>query len=301
VGRYISSGCNPADLGLESRAPAGVVLVASGRIHEGRLAGPLPEILEQLAGIASRIGAPLLIEADGARMLPLKAPADHEPAVPDFVNTIVVLAGLSGLGRPLSGEWVHRPERFSELSGLPLGAEITVEALERVLRHPEGGLKAAPPGSRRLVLFNQADTPVLQSAGNRLSLDLSGDYDGRIVAALGLDGAVYSVREPIAAVILAAGAATRMGAPKQLLDWKGKPLVVHAAEKALAAGCSPVVVVGGAAGDQVERAARTCRCASANPNGNRAEHRSSRRRSLGWQGSACSGWQLRNDAMPPLR
>ena len=49
-----------------------------------------------------------------------------------------------------------------------------------------------------------------------------------------------------AIVILAAGAATRMGRPKQLLDYGGSPLVRHAAQTALNAGCGPAVVVGGA-------------------------------------------------------
>ncbi|HEX5689734.1 MAG TPA: molybdenum cofactor cytidylyltransferase [Roseiflexaceae bacterium] len=55
----------------------------------------------------------------------------------------------------------------------------------------------------------------------------------------------------IAAIILAAGAASRMGQPKQLLDWHGKPLVRRAAETAGAANCDPVLVVVGAARDAV--------------------------------------------------
>ena len=48
------------------------------------------------------------------------------------------------------------------------------------------------------------------------------------------------------AVILAAGASTRMGEPKQLLELDGRPLVVRAAEAALASPAWPVVVVLGA-------------------------------------------------------
>jgi molybdenum cofactor cytidylyltransferase len=46
-----------------------------------------------------------------------------------------------------------------------------------------------------------------------------------------------------AAILLAAGSSTRMGRAKQLLDFRGKPLVRHAAESAIAAGCDPVIVV----------------------------------------------------------
>jgi molybdenum cofactor cytidylyltransferase len=49
-----------------------------------------------------------------------------------------------------------------------------------------------------------------------------------------------------ALILLAAGASSRMGAPKQLLDFHGKPMLRHVTEVALAAGCSPVIVVLGA-------------------------------------------------------
>lgn len=50
----------------------------------------------------------------------------------------------------------------------------------------------------------------------------------------------------IAAVVLAAGGARRMGRPKQLLPLGGKPLVWHAASVACRAGLDAVVVVTGA-------------------------------------------------------
>lgn len=50
----------------------------------------------------------------------------------------------------------------------------------------------------------------------------------------------------VAGIILAAGAASRMGQPKLLLPWKGRALIHHAAHTALAAGLDPVIVVAGA-------------------------------------------------------
>lgn len=55
----------------------------------------------------------------------------------------------------------------------------------------------------------------------------------------------------IAAILLAAGESTRMGEPKQLLDWQGQPLVAAQTEALLAAGCRPVVVVLGAHANRV--------------------------------------------------
>jgi molybdenum cofactor cytidylyltransferase len=46
-----------------------------------------------------------------------------------------------------------------------------------------------------------------------------------------------------AVIVLAAGASTRMGVPKQLIGLNGRPLLRHAVDIALAAACGPVVVV----------------------------------------------------------
>jgi len=50
----------------------------------------------------------------------------------------------------------------------------------------------------------------------------------------------------VGAVILAAGSSSRMGSPKQTLQYRGKSLLRRAALAALGAGCNPVVVVTGA-------------------------------------------------------
>lgn len=68
--------------------------------------------------------------------------------------------------------------------------------------------------------------------------------------------AVASSAQPLrfGAIILAAGASTRMGSPKQLLLLDGQPLIVHAAEAALGGGAWPVVVVLGAHAEKIRPA-----------------------------------------------
>ncbi|MEI6051730.1 MAG: NTP transferase domain-containing protein, partial [Opitutaceae bacterium] len=56
------------------------------------------------------------------------------------------------------------------------------------------------------------------------------------------------------AIILAAGASSRLGSPKQLLLLDGQPLVTRAAQAALTAGAWPVVVVLGAHAEKIRPA-----------------------------------------------
>ena len=76
----------------------------------------------------------------------LKAPADHEPVVPEWVTEVVVVAGLTGLGQPLTDDHVHRPELFGTLSGIAPGEPVTAEGLAAVLLSESGGLRGIPPG-----------------------------------------------------------------------------------------------------------------------------------------------------------
>ena len=59
--------------------------------------------------------------------------------------------------------------------------------------------------------------------------------------------------EPIVAVLLAAGGSTRMGQPKQLLNWRGRPLLMHTIAQLQEAGCDLVAVVLGAHRDECQR------------------------------------------------
>ncbi|WP_413171422.1 nucleotidyltransferase family protein [Anabaena azotica] len=55
----------------------------------------------------------------------------------------------------------------------------------------------------------------------------------------------------IAIIILAAGASTRMGEPKQLLPYQGRSLLSHTIESAIASVCHPVVLILGANAENI--------------------------------------------------
>jgi len=58
----------------------------------------------------------ILVEADGAKRLPLKAPAEHEPVIPPDTRLVIAVAGLDGAGKPIK-EAAFRPKQYAALCG----------------------------------------------------------------------------------------------------------------------------------------------------------------------------------------
>jgi molybdenum cofactor cytidylyltransferase len=106
----------------------------------------------------------ILNEADGSRMRAFKAPATHEPVIPETTTLVVPVVGADVFGQPLDADHVHRPELVGALSGATPGSPITPDIVARVLGHPQGGRKGVPPGARVVVLINKVENPSQRTA-----------------------------------------------------------------------------------------------------------------------------------------
>ncbi|MBL8089572.1 MAG: putative selenium-dependent hydroxylase accessory protein YqeC [Anaerolineales bacterium] len=219
------------------------IILLTGEIENEKTKPIDEETLNWLHIYCKNKNIPLLIEADGSRQKPIKAPADHEPPIPEFTDIVIHVTGLSALGKKLNDEHVHRAEIFSQLTNLQINESITAESIIKALTHPQGGLKNIPPHAKKIALLNQADTPELLSIGGSMAQKLLNHFDSVLVGSLQQDD--FQTFEKTAGVILAAGDSTRFGSPKQLLDWKGKPFIRHIAETALHADLQPVLVITG--------------------------------------------------------
>lgn len=104
----------------------------------------------------------VFLEADGAKGLPCKAPAAHEPVLLPQSDVLLAVAGLSALGRPL-GQVCFRPQLAAALLGVEPETRLTPELLAHLLASPQGGRKNC--GDRAFwAVLNQADTPALRQA-----------------------------------------------------------------------------------------------------------------------------------------
>ncbi len=159
-----------------------VMLVTGGDGH--KVTGPPPELVDRL--FADSDADYVIVEADGSRGKPLKAPAAHEPVIPATSTVVVILVGIDAVGRPLENV-AHRVEVAIEFTDLDADHRMTPTDCADVILHPDGALRSCPESARVIVGITK-----VRSEGDR--------------AAAGELAAIITSRRPdIGAVIISAG------------------------------------------------------------------------------------------------
>ncbi|MBQ3548493.1 MAG: putative selenium-dependent hydroxylase accessory protein YqeC [Oscillospiraceae bacterium] len=90
----------------------------------------------------------VLVEADGAKGMPLKAHADYEPVIPASANNTICVVGASGFNQPLRAV-CHRPEIYAAI--------LNCSDMKKVSPEMAAGVLSAEGGFDR-VFLNQTDT-----------------------------------------------------------------------------------------------------------------------------------------------
>jgi molybdenum cofactor cytidylyltransferase len=241
------------------------ILPLSGLIQENRsvlVTGPSaedepkwlglgPGMVLALRRLADKSQATLLIEADGARGRSLKAPDDHEPVIPTFTDLVLNVVGMDVIGQQVDSPLVHRPERVASVLGISGSDPITPSRLAALATSPQGGMKGVPTIAEFHVLLNKIDVAGGREDAQQIAAALlnSPRLRSAVLGSMREDRPVRRVYGRIAGIVLAAGGSRRMGRVKQLILWKGKPLVWHVVNAALESGLTSVVVV---LGDEAE-------------------------------------------------
>lgn len=191
----------------------------------------------------------LLIEADGARGLPLKAPYEHEPVIPPETSLVIPIASLSVLGQPLDAEHVYNPEAMIERYGFYEGSPVRSPWVAQVLRDDELGLRGVPERTRVIALLNAAPpSGYLRLRAHLIARMIlrSPRISGVAVGSARAADPISEVQRPIGAIVLAAGLSSRMGQSKPLLSWTGgKAIIEHIIDQLTLARIDHITVVTG--------------------------------------------------------
>lgn len=128
--------------------------------ENGKLQSP-PVCFDELRALCDYV----LVEADGAKGLALKAHAPHEPVIPEASNQTICVVGASGFGKPIY-KAAHRPALYAEKLGVPVDTIVTPELAAQLL---------AREALHTRVLVNQADSAALQAQARRFAAALDSE------------------------------------------------------------------------------------------------------------------------------
>lgn len=249
---FVSGEATPGELSEALDRIGHILITGAVDAGAGKAMGIPPALVTQLQ---TMLGQPIIvIEADGSRMRPFKAPAEHEPVIPPETALVVPVVGVDILGRTLSDEYVHRAARVADLAGVALGTPVTPEIVARVLSHSDGGLKNVPPAARAVALVNKVESAADLAGARRMAslLMQSGRFGAVVLGKVRRDPPVTEVWGRVAVVVLAAGQSRRMGQLKPVMPWGQDGTIIGEVVRRLqAAEVSEVIVVTGRDREQV--------------------------------------------------
>jgi probable selenium-dependent hydroxylase accessory protein YqeC len=128
------------------------VFVRSG-VKDGKSIGVRPSLCDGWFSDHSLCDV-VLVEADGARHRPFKAPANFEPVLPDQTTTVLAVIGADALGRVIADQ-CHRPLRVAAAAGCSPYERLTPARAATVLTSPYGSFKGCPTQARKVVVITK--------------------------------------------------------------------------------------------------------------------------------------------------
>lgn len=165
---------DPDDDEVQAGLAAGSPLMIWDRVDGSKAVGVDPQRCDHWGTLADHV----LVEADGSRRRPFKAPGPLEPEVPRSTTDLVSVIGIDAVGRVILDQ-CHRPLRVAGLAGCQPGERLTPERAATVLLHPRGMRRAQPSEARFHVVITkvndstQAATARLVSALTTMEPDLN--------------------------------------------------------------------------------------------------------------------------------
>jgi probable selenium-dependent hydroxylase accessory protein YqeC len=136
--------------------PGTIVCLGSGVLNDKeKLKGIDREFIDEI--YQKHLFDYIVVEADGSKRRPIKAPAHYEPVIPGETTRVIGVIGLDALGKTITEEFVHRPNLFCSITGKKMGATIDRKCIIDLILSEDGLFKDAPQGCKRYVLLNKAD------------------------------------------------------------------------------------------------------------------------------------------------
>lgn len=148
-------------------------IIAAGRsiAPKGKILGLDKNIIDFLH--QSDIFDYILVEADGANHKPIKAPQEGEPVVPSLSTRVVTVMGMDALDSTIIEENVHRPQLFSQITGLPLGSRVTEDSIAKIIFYYAHVIKQQAPASKIVAVLNKVDNEIMYEKAKGIAAEIA--------------------------------------------------------------------------------------------------------------------------------
>jgi probable selenium-dependent hydroxylase accessory protein YqeC len=145
-------------------------MVISGGVSDDgeKHTGLDPARIERLAIPADMV---LLVEGDGSRGMPMKAPTGREPVIPSNTSEVFALMGASAFDERIDAERCYNPEGVLALLG-QAHAVFDAQALVSLAADERGCRKGVLQGMAFHLVVNQGDLGEKQATARTLLVDL---------------------------------------------------------------------------------------------------------------------------------
>lgn len=132
----------------------------------------------------------IVVEADGAKMLPIKAPNKTEPVIPSKNTHTIGIIGIDSLGKKI-GEIVHRPELFLKIiSEDNLEIKLETKHIVKLILDEEGIFKNSK--GEKIIFINKCDEKEKIEEGKEIRDVLKNKgYDNKVFISNVLTGKYY--------------------------------------------------------------------------------------------------------------
>lgn len=153
-GLPVVDGRSRSELGAVLGRDVGAAVVWS-RIEGSKAIGVDPSLCDDWFADSSLVDH-VLVEADGARRRPFKAPNQFEPVVASSTTHVVHVIGADAFGRVIADQ-CHRPLRIAALAGCSPYERLTAERAASVVAHERGVRASVPAQAEHVVVVTKVD------------------------------------------------------------------------------------------------------------------------------------------------
>lgn len=91
------------------------ITILGHSVKDKKLIGVLPGKIDEI--VDKNIFDFILVEADGAKRKPIKAPNKYEPVIPEKTTLTIGIIGFDCINKAIDEKIVHRPELLKQISG----------------------------------------------------------------------------------------------------------------------------------------------------------------------------------------